>query len=96
MLIDRRIFRNRSIYIRDRDQHPDAAVNALCILDLIQIARRIIVYRRPQQVAQIFRAIASLHPLCRRSANLCQLLFGAGSKIWGETFVEHLCASEGG
>jgi len=54
MLIDRRLFRNEGIDVGDAYHHLDAAVGkAFGKLDLIEIARSVVVDRRPQKAAQI-------------------------------------------
>ena len=54
MLIDRGLLRNESIHVRDADHNFDVAIRkALGDLDLIEVARGIVVDGRPQQISQV-------------------------------------------
>ncbi len=88
MPIDHRVLPHRSRNIRDPHPHANAAIHPLRHLNLIQIPRRIVVDRRPQQRTHILRTLVGRS--AQRRANLRHLRLGAVRKIRMETLSDHL------
>ena len=68
--------------------------DALGNFDLVQIARRVVIDRRPQQVPQILHAIGGSKR--RTPAKVGDLLLSPGREVGTESLMNHLVVSSGG
>ena len=85
MLIDGRIFGDKSVHVGDADHHFDVAIGqALGDFDLVEIFRGVVVDRRPQQTAQVANLVGR-RQLRRMRPDVRQLLLRFGRKIRLET-----------
>ena len=81
VLVDGRVRRNERVDVGDRHQHLDVAVRQpLGHLDLIEVARRVVVDRRPEQAAQIANVGARLE-MRRMRRQRRQLLLHLAERI---------------
>ena len=81
--------RDKRIHIGDAHHHLDAAIGqAFGDFDLVEIARSIVIDRRPKQPAQIAHLIGR-RQLWRMRADIRQLLPRRGRKIRLETLRQH-------
>ena len=81
VLVDRRILRHERVDVGDGDQHPRRAVGQpLGDLELIEIARRVVVDGRPEQTAQV----ADIGPDA-----VAERVAGNFSELSGDLGVEH-------
>ncbi len=87
--IDGRTARNHGIHVRDPHQHTDSAIDAFGPLDLVEIARVVVVDRRPGQGSEV--GDARLGPRLERS----HLRNGGLGKIGLEAALDHLPAGGG-
>ena len=93
MPIDGRTGRNVDVDVGNPDKNVNPAIHALRHFDLIQIAGRVIVYRRPQKGSQIFRI--SIRPRRRPGRQRRQFRFNAGREVRIETLVDHYLSGRG-
>ena len=94
VIVDGRARGHERVHVRDADQHSHRAVGqSLGDFNLIEVARRVVVDRRPQQAAQI----AHLRSRCdggRMRVDGLQLGLGGGGKLRLEAVRDHLLARQ--
>ena len=89
MLIDGRILGHKGVDIGDSYQHFDISVGqAFSHFDLVEIARSVIVNRRPEEIPQIAHVRACGH-LRRMCLQLPELLRNLWRKFWLEAVLQH-------
>jgi hypothetical protein len=87
MPIDRRSDVHIRIHVGDSDANANAAAYAVGHFDLIEIARRVVIDRGPQQGAEI-AAVGGRRARLKRG----QLLIGSGREVGVEAFLQHFPA----
>ena len=89
MLIDRAQFGNVGVYVGDSDQNLHIAVwQSFRNFDLIEIARCVVVDRRPEPIAEIAHT-SSRSNLRRMSTQVCQLLLNRSWKVGLKAMQPH-------
>src|SRR3954470_17699611 len=88
-MIDRAFAGSKSIYARDADHDLDLAMRSTFgDLDLIKIARGVIVNGRPKQTAQVAH-VTGCGNLRWMVSQLRQLLSYSWREVWLETMLQH-------
>ena len=88
MLVDGRTGGYARAYVGDSDQYPHAALHPFGIFDLVEIARAVVVDRRPQESAKVLDS--AVFPFQGSVLQLLRLLLRRGREIGVEALVLHL------
>ncbi len=94
VIVDGRARGHERVHVRDADAHPHRAVGqSLGDFNLIEITRRVVVDRRPQQAAQIAH-VRSCRDSGRMRVDGLELGLGGGGKLRLEAVRDHLLARQ--
>ena len=89
MLVDRGLLRDEGINVGDADHDFHVAIgDAFGDLDLIEVARGVVVDGRPEQIAQI-ADVSVGRDLRRMGLQFGELLRNLGRKFWFEAVMLH-------